>query len=768
MKKNLLRTLVLSCVLCLASNVSHAQTITQLFTANGTFTVPPCVTTVQVESWGGGGGGGGSITNPANNSGGGGGGGAYVLVASIPVTPGNTYNVVVGAGGTAGSAVSGGNGGSSSFNGTAVAAGGAGGALYNNFFSAGNGAGGAGGTGGTYNGGNGHSGSHPDSGGGGGGGAGNGGNGGAGGLIVAGTGGNAGAGAQPGGVGGDGGTTDGLPGVAPGGGGGGGNTQNLLGGTSHTGGVGAHGQVIITWLDHTPIITSVTGGGCAGGTITVNGTNLNSASSVTIGATAVTNLIISPTVITGTIAAGTTTGLVTVTTPCGSATSSSSFIVNAASPPVNLGTQSICQGGSYSFGGQSYSAAGTYSYTTPSTITGCDSTTTVTIAITSVTTQAITQSVCSGGSFNFGGQIYNVAGVYADTTTSTITGCDSITTLTLSVTPVVPQTINQSVCTGGSYNFNGTLYSAAGTYSDTLSGAGMNGCDSIVTLILAISPYPSATVNDSICQGANYNFNGNVYTVSGTYSDTLIGAGANGCDSIVILNLGIKSGSGSPVTASSALSIMCASDSIEVCATAGFTSYLWNNAATDSCIYVTHAGNYYVTATDNNGCTATSNHLGISVYPLPAVSISVNGDTLIAYGAVSYQWYRDGSIVGGATSNIYIATVGGSYSVLVTDSNGCNAVSNPVVITGIFEFGMLSAEFGMNPNPANSFVNISMEEKMIGSNLTLYDVTGRKMLVVELETRNSKLEISHFASGVYFVAVENVRGRMTRKLIIQK
>ena len=68
-----------------------------------TFTVPAGVTAVLVEAWGAGGGGG---WPPINNlqfafNGGGGGGGAYVR-AVIPVSPGDTYNIVVGEGGLGG------------------------------------------------------------------------------------------------------------------------------------------------------------------------------------------------------------------------------------------------------------------------------------------------------------------------------------------------------------------------------------------------------------------------------------------------------------------------------------------------------------------------------------------------------------------------------------------------------------------------------------------------------------------------------------------
>ena len=63
-----------------------------VFTANATWTCPPGVTSVSVVAVGGGGGGGAF-------EGGGGGGGGLGWKNNIPVTPGQTYTVVVGSGG---------------------------------------------------------------------------------------------------------------------------------------------------------------------------------------------------------------------------------------------------------------------------------------------------------------------------------------------------------------------------------------------------------------------------------------------------------------------------------------------------------------------------------------------------------------------------------------------------------------------------------------------------------------------------------------------
>lgn len=73
----------------------------QIFLSSGTFTVPAGITTVYLSMCGGGAAGGNGQTG-TNQSGGGGGAGGYFINKPYTVTPGNSYTVTIGAGGTAG------------------------------------------------------------------------------------------------------------------------------------------------------------------------------------------------------------------------------------------------------------------------------------------------------------------------------------------------------------------------------------------------------------------------------------------------------------------------------------------------------------------------------------------------------------------------------------------------------------------------------------------------------------------------------------------
>ena len=114
------------------------------------------------------------------------------------------------------------------------------------------------------------------------------------------------------------------------------------------------------------------------------------------------------------------------------------------------------------------------------------------------------------------------------------------------------------------------------------------------------------------------------------------------------------------------------------------TYYIYRNAKLVSASNNTGVPNYVAT-NESNAAT-----LIVGGAPPSTPSITPGGPTTFCTGgsvdlssssASGNQWYKDGVAIGGATSNIYTATVSGSYTVIVT-SGGCpSAASTPVVVT---------------------------------------------------------------------------------------
>ncbi len=289
---------------------------------------------------------------------------------------------------------------------------------------------------------------------------------------------------------------------------------------------------------------------------------------------------------------------------------------------------SVCDGATVSMLGNTYGTAGTFIDTTVSA-NGCDSIVTLNLTILPHSTTTVDTSVCDGISVSMLGNLYGTAGTFIDTTVSA-NGCDSIVTLNLTILPHSATTVDTSVCDGISVSMLGNLYGTAGTFIDTTVSA--NGCDSVVTLNLTILPHVSTTVDTSVCDGISVSMLGNLYNTSGTFIDTTVSA--NGCDSIVTLNLTILPHSSTTVDTS-----VC--DGISV-------SMLGN-------LYST-AGTFIDTTVSANGCDSIVT-LNLTILPHSTTTV----DTSVCDG-VSV------SMLG----NLYNTT--GTFIDTTVSANGCDSI----------------------------------------------------------------------------------------------
>lgn len=110
---------------------------------------------------------------------------------------------------------------------------------------------------------------------------------------------------------------------------------------------------------------------------------------------------------------------------------------------------------------------------------------------------------------------------------------------------------------------------------------------------------------------------------------------------------------------------------------------------TQSSYVATESGSYVLAVTDN-GCTTQSDPLTVTVTPLPAAQISVQGGSNICQGqsvtldadyvaGATYQWQKNGGDISGAIGGSYSVTEDGSYTVQVSIS-GCSSTSLPASI----------------------------------------------------------------------------------------
>jgi hypothetical protein len=155
----------------------------------------------------------------------------------------------------------------------------------------------------------------------------------------------------------------------------------------------------------------------------------------------------------------------------------------------------------------------------------------------------------------------------------------------------------------------------------------------------------------------------------------------------------------------------------------------------------------------------------------PAIpTITSNGNVLTSTAATTYQWYVDGVLIPGATSQSYTATQSGAYVVRVTDSNGCwfsySSLFDHSVITDISYFDN-SFRFTVYPNPSNGIINLS-SEILPGTNFSVQVLDSRGRLVAN-EKNQMVLDLTHLENGVYFMNVyPEIGGVFTERIVISK
>ncbi|MBL7778805.1 MAG: T9SS type A sorting domain-containing protein [Chitinophagales bacterium] len=109
----------------------------------------------------------------------------------------------------------------------------------------------------------------------------------------------------------------------------------------------------------------------------------------------------------------------------------------------------------------------------------------------------------------------------------------------------------------------------------------------------------------------------------------------------------------------------------------------------------------------------------------------------------------------------------GSYTVLVTDANGCSNTSSAlnVTIVGIGEIA--SFRTVIYPNPTSSVLNVECDEEI--QSIEIADVTGRIIITqTNLATHNSQLATDILAEATYFIHIKTTNGKTAVKSFVKQ
>ncbi|MCX6275508.1 MAG: T9SS type A sorting domain-containing protein, partial [Bacteroidetes bacterium] len=173
-------------------------------------------------------------------------------------------------------------------------------------------------------------------------------------------------------------------------------------------------------------------------------------------------------------------------------------------------------------------------------------------------------------------------------------------------------------------------------------------------------------------------------------------------------------------------------------------------------------GSYDVTLIATDGTTIDTLVIPnyISVYPYPAPQgIAQSGDTLIAnQGAVSYQWYYNGTLIPGATNYFYVANQSGNFNVVATDVNSCEVEAVIFDVVAGIKTAVGSEQFIIYPNPVAEKLTVSCKKVAINA-ISIYNQLGQ-LLLGQRKPMGSvdgvlEVDLTALANGLYWLELDS-------------
>ena len=307
-------------------------------------------------------------------------------------------------------------------------------------------------------------------------------------------------------------------------------------------------------------------------------------------------------------------------------------------------------------------------------------------------------------------------------------------------------TITAATCSDYTSPSGNYIWNTTGIYQDTIPNAA--GCDSIITVDLTI--YTSSTSN-LIISSCDYYISpsgGYYWASTGIYQDTL--TNANGCDSIITVDLTISSNSTSSLTLSSCADYVSPSG-----------NYVW-----------TSTGIYQDTIPNVGGCDSIIT-IDFTIKSVDT-AVTVSGAKLTASSICdSYQWLdcdNNFSVITDATNQTYTAIVEGNYAVELSQ-DGCIDTSLCYNITNI---GMdelnNSTVFSIYPNPNDGSFIIKTDLVEDNIQMEVFNIEGKLIIsrtLVGSEIRGKTISLSDLNNGMYYIKMHFSDKTYTQKLVIQ-
>lgn len=177
----------------------------------------------------------------------------------------------------------------------------------------------------------------------------------------------------------------------------------------------------------------------------------------------------------------------------------------------------------------------------------------------------------------------------------------------------------------------------------------------------------------------------------------------------------------------------------------------------------------YLKAKNKNGYSQSSDSLLITVNEKPETPVVVMVSEGVLQSSVESgnQWYlQNFGKINGATQQNYIYTIEGYYYV-IAENEGCFSDTSNVFFAQTTSINENKNRVAVFPNPAKNIVNIDLADEKIQS-IKICNNNGTVVFAnIIKELSASKIDLTDFESGLYFIVLKSNKGIYTKKLIIK-
>ncbi len=413
--------------------------------------------------------------------------------------------------------------------------------------------------------------------------------------------------------------------------------------------------------------------------------------------------------------------------------------------------------------GSNYNVSGAYTKTFVNS-EGCDSIATLNLTVLQSTSSTTRDSIFSGGSYTFNGNTYTAAGTYTTHLTNSI-GCDSSAILILTVKQISNGGAITGVFKSCSFTITNTLYPpvSRGMWSSNNTSIAEIDANGVVTAksngsivitytyfsggiqyvstvnyVVAVIATPNAiTGSNNICVGS-----------ATTYTNTTTGGvwSASGR-----MNIDVISGVATATSAGNINVFYTVTNNFGCSASRSLAVTINSTSATPTIAYAS------TPSPQGNGGLCTNKTFTLRGSPTGGSWSSTGPISITNAGVVTT------TNVTGAMSITYNVGAAGCVGRRTISMNVVHCNTRGIKTNEVVE----SNGFTLYPNPAKDYVNIKLHNNTSKCDVKVFDIYGKLVNEKTVNTVMFNLDISKLSAGVYLIFISNEKGQSTQKLVVE-